>query len=680
MARELRQSAKERQETTIQIAKREKENKRCRQQIAELLNIDPASVTKVQIEKWKLGEETGWISLYTGSRIDCATFMLGEQIDIEHIIPKVRRFDDSFLNKTFCESKINQQKGDLTAHDFMKLQPVAGLQSYDAYIKMINHLLSQRSISIGKYKNLMLSAEEILDDGKFLARQLRETQFITSKARTLLMDVCYNVRTTTGSVTDFLRHQWGWDEIIHNSRINQFRLIGKTKIIKIQKGTQTKEVIQGWSKRDDHRHHALDALVTACTSQSHIFRINNLNQILDGKQGSERRSTLLQAGRDKYIAGAAPFSYSKVMDALEHVLVSFKQKNKVATRSRNRLKKNPNVVQSTLTPRGAFHKETIYGEIKQYGQPKPLNGKFKLEWVDKIAHPHQRSLIEARLAEFNGDPRKAFKDLEKHPILYGKDQLKKLTKVTLWDEFFVARESIGTQTSANKIEKIADVAVKNAVRQRLQEGGGDPKKAFDRLGENPVKIGNLPVYSVRVLNPAEKMIRLPRGYAKSDGNHHIAIYQDETGKRFEHVVSFWDAFQRAQIGIPVIIESVAAVYDTIANSIGQTPDDLHLPENPDWQFVTSLAINDMFIFDLDLPESELKNPENRKQISSHLFKVRKLTAGSYWFLHHRETEILEDTDSKKVGRCKQCSISSLKGAIKIKLNRLGHITQVFGKI
>ena len=62
-------------------------------------------------------------------------------------------------------------------------------------------------------------------------------------------------------------------------------------------------------------------------------------------------------------------------------------------------------------------------------------------------------------------------------------------------------------------------------------------------------------------------------------------------------------------------------------------------------------------------------------ISKRLFRVRKLTSGAYWLLHHLETQILEDPISKKADRCKQCSISSLNGAVKVKIDRLGHIAQ-----
>lgn len=676
LARELRQSAKERQRTDRNNRDKEKENKRIRQLIADDLGIQAESVTRGQIDKWKLGEETDWLSLYTGKKVERKAFLTGELVDVEHIIPKVRRFDDSYANKTFCERKLNQDKDKWTAHDFMKAQPVEGLQSYDDYLKTIKSLLDAGKISKTKYRNLMLTAEDIANDkDQFLARQLKETQYITKKAREILLEVCHSVLTTTGGITDFLRHQWGWDEVIQDLRLPQFREMGKTKFVPIHKGTQQKEVIDDWDKRKDHRHHALDAIVVGCTRRAHIKRINDLNQTLEGQYGQQRQHEMRQQGRARFLSGPAPFAYNQVSEAIENVLVSFKQSQKLASPTRNR-KGSKNGDQMTLTPRGAFHKETIYGRIKRYAEKRtPLNARFQAAWVEKIAHQHERELVAARLAAFDNDPKRAFKDLEKNPILYGKHQHRQLTSVTLWEDWYVAREAISTALTGNKIGYIVDGAAKKAVSSRFEAAGADAKKAFDKLGENPVAAHQV-IRRVRILNPAERMIALPRGYAKSEGNHHIAIYRDADGKKHEHVVTFWDAFQRVAWGLPAVIEDVHAAYAHVEQLGEKVPDTLYLPDSPDWTFVVSLAINDMFVFDLDPAEIDFKNPKNRKKVSERLFKVRKLSSGNFWFLHHTETEILEDNTSKKYGRARFASMASLTGSVKVKISHLGQIVAI----
>jgi CRISPR-associated endonuclease Csn1 len=673
LARELKQSAKERQTATKRNNQREKENTKIRGLIADHLKIQPERVTRVQIEKWKLWDEVNGISIYTGKTIERRALLLGEGIDIEHIIPKTRQFDDSFENKTICETYFNQEKGKMTARDFMEAQPVSGLQFFDAFLRTVKELYDQKKISKSKYNRLLLRVEEIPDD--FLARQLKDSQYIVKKARQILMDVCRQVHSTSGGVTDFLRHQWGWDETIQDLRLPQFKEAGLTEYIPIKKGSQQKEVIAGWNKRLDHRHHALDALTVACTTPAHIKRINDLNQTLEGRLGQERRQALMDTGRDKFLAGAAPFSYADVCEVLEGVLISFKQGTRVATRSKNNPKGSKKTPQITLTPRGSLHEETIYGKIKFYKKV-PLNSKFDVAWLETLVHTHQRDLIQKHLDAFGNDPKKAFKDLIKNPILYGKSLDKKLTHVTIWGYTYTSRKNIGPLLTEKAVDKILDKGVQQVVKARLSAGGGKSAEAFKNVGSDPIMHGNVPVKRVRVENPAAKMVALPRGFAEPGSNHHIAIYQDAAGKKFEHVVTFWDAFQRLRLGLPAVITNVSNVYATIAEMQGNLPD-LHLPDHPDWQFVTAMMQNDMFVFGVDSDELMSNDPKVKAKISKGLFRVRKLSSGNYWFMHHLETQILEDTISKSIGRAKFASPASIGSAIKVKIDRLGNISPFY---
>jgi CRISPR-associated endonuclease Csn1 len=144
------------------------------------------------------------------------------------------------------------------------------------------------------------------------------------------------------------------------------------------------------------------------------------------------------------------------------------------------------------------------------------------------------------------------------------------------------------------------------------------------------------------------------GFVKPGNNHHIAIYENEKGKRSEIVVTFWEAVVRKKQGLPVIDKS---------------------PTNGS-TFVTSMQQNEMFIFNMTKAEIENAIADNNYAVlSMNLFRVRKLTAGSYWFNHHLETQPRESVDDKKTGRCIQASASSMTG-IKVRINHLGVITKV----
>lgn len=99
------------------------------------------------------------------------------------------------------------------------------------------------------------------------------------------------------------------------------------------------EKIEDWSKRDDHRHHALDAFVVACTSRSMVQRLNNLNQLKTEQEMALKDASAY--GLAKRLRQFEP-PYTRlremVKDALQDVLVSYKTGKRVAVWSRSVIK------------------------------------------------------------------------------------------------------------------------------------------------------------------------------------------------------------------------------------------------------------------------------------------------------------------------------------------------------
>ena len=108
---------------------------------------------------------------------------------------------------------------------------------------------------------------------------MNETRFISKEVKELLQKICRNVHSSTGTVTSKLRHLWGWDDVLMNLQIDKYRGHNLTEWIEYTTNVKPHKVekIIGWSKREDHRHHAIDALSIACTKQGFIQRINSLN-------------------------------------------------------------------------------------------------------------------------------------------------------------------------------------------------------------------------------------------------------------------------------------------------------------------------------------------------------------------------------------------------------------------
>ena len=188
--------------------------------------------------------------------------------------------------------------------------------------------------------------------------------------------------------------------------------------------------------------------------------------------------------------------------------------------------------------------------------------------------------------------------------------------------------------------------------------------AFKDLENNPVYFNEkhkIPIKTIRmftnltVVEPVKfNDLGEPIGFVKPGNNHHIAIYENEKGKRFEKVVTFWEAVTRKREGVPVIDRNP---------SDGST-------------FITSMQQNEMFVFNMSRAEIEnAKSNGDYSIVSKNLFRVRKLTSGNYWFNHHLETKPKESIDDKKAGRCIQASAGSFAG-IKVRINHLGEITKI----
>lgn len=675
LARELKQNAKERKKTLVSNSKREKNHKIIEDRLTK--EYPGIKVTRKLIEKVKLFEETGGLSIYTGKMISFPDVIKGDFVDVEHIIPKSLFFDDSFSNKILCERSINLAKGNMTAYEFMKAQPIPGLQSFDDFLETIRRLKEKEDgISSTKYERLVTDHDGIPDD--FIERQLRQSQFIAKEAVQLLKKVCRTVTSTSGSVTDYLREKWGWNDVLKNLNWSKYEAAGLTYFDDLGN-----KKIQDWSKRDDHRHHAIDALVIACTKQSFIQSLNKLSQTVNRKNGQATQTALKEdqldatelLTKDKIIA-SRPFTTKEVEKAIAQILISYKPGKRLFSKSKNRAKtKDGIIVQTTVIPRGPLSEESVYGKILvQELQEKPLNKTFNPEWI--VADKKIRKLVKERLFQFGNDPEKAFKK----PIYLDPEETQQLKKVQIrvMVPEYVIKYPI-TSIVAKDIQYVVDEKVKNILQQRCDEAlakGIKEKDVFKDVGTNPIwfnKEKGIQIKTVRLLaklnvvqsihdkienghNPLSKkhLTGQQVDYVKPGSNHHIAIYKDETGKLFESVVTFAEAFERAKQGYPVIA-----------------------PKDEEGRLLyMSLQQNEMVVSGLNRSEIEDLIQKNQfSELSRLLFRVRKLTSGNYWFNHHLETQPRESVLDKKLGIALYCSKSSLN-IQKVKIDTLGRISLV----
>lgn len=687
LARELKNNNEQRSDMTKAINKSTAEH----EQIRKLLHTEFGihRVTRNDIIRYKLWKETDGISLYTGKAIEPSK-LFTKDYDIEHIIPKSRLFDDSFSNKTICERQLNIDKSNKTAYSFLqeKLSP----EEFDQFEKRVKGMFGK--ISRTKQNKLLMADNEIPEG--FIDRQLRETQYIAKKAKEILLEVSRNVTATIGSVTDKLRDDWELVDVMKELNWNKYDQLGLTHIEEGKNGERLRK-IKDWSKRNDHRHHAMDAITVAFTRPVYIQYLNNLN----ARDINNKKANSILGIESKYLARdknnklrfivPMPNFREEAKKQLESILISYKAKNKVVTKNKNITKiKGGTNTKIQLTPRGQLHKETVYGKLQQYAtKEEKVNANFTAEYINNVAKKQYREALLTRLAENSNDPKSAFTGknaLAKNPIYLDAQQtdtIPEKVKMVWFEDNYTIRKNI---TPDLKIDKVIDIGLKIILQERLNDFNGDPKKAFVNLDEYPIwqnkekgiaikRVTISGVSNAQALHSKKDHLgneildndgkAIGADYVSTGNNHHVAIYRDQKGNLQEEVVSFYDAVVRRNLGLSIINKN----------------------HQNGWEFLFSMKQNEFFIFpseSFNPHEVDLLKPTNYNLISPNMFRVQTLSIVKYGnstirdfkFRHHLETTVEDKKELTNITYKQIKSLPPLNDIIKVRINHLGKIVHL----
>ncbi len=641
LARELKMSREERTEISNRNNKQERENNKLSERIAEM-GIIPS---RRRIQKMRMLQETGNKCVYCGKTVTPTQFIEGHGYEIEHIIPRSRLFDDSFSNKVCSCRECNQAKGALTAYDFMKGRSE---QDFNSYCDRVENLYKDNKISRTKRNKLMMEAKDIPQD--FIERDLRESQYIAKKTREVLREAIRNVHASSGAVTSYFRHVWGYDNILHDINFQKYKDAGQIESVKYESHGQIhhRDRIKNWSKRKDHRHHALDALVIALTRQGYIQRLNTLNASSEEEGGKDNL--------DKWAAKQPHFSVEEVCKALDNVSVSFKAGKKLTTPGKRCVKRNGKrvcVQTGILVPRGPLTKESVYGEILVYDGKKSIKQALKI--IDLVVNPEIRDMLKMRLEQYGGDESKVLKSLKKDPMKVGG---KEVSDIGCYRREIVMNYDLSTFNKLKEAESIVDPRIRKIVKDRFKEVG---EKDFAKsLVESPLYSDkNVEIKRVRCFTgiSAESLACVrhdsdgnPIGYSQTRNNHHVALYRNPDGSIEESIVSFWDCILRKRYGLPIIITNPSDAWDKI--SCMEDNEDIQRLANGfppvDSELYMTLRRNEMFVLGMSDDEwHDAVESGNVSEINRHLYRVWKLSSNNYCFKFHTDTTAkIEDGDKE----------------------------------
>lgn len=676
LARELKQSKDERNSAYSNINKKERENKVIQERIIEM-GIRPS---RNRILKYRLWEESKHLCFYCGQPVGVKEFLEGADVEVEHIVPRSLLFDDSFSNKVCACRKCNAEKNNRTAYDYMKQK---GGSAFDDYLRRIEEYFNKKEISKTKRDRLMTPANEIPQD--FIDRQLRQSQYISRKAVDMLKQVCRNVWTTSGSVTDFARHLWGYDQILHDLNFPRYKAAGLTETRTVNHKGQDyqEERIINWTKRLDHRHHAIDALTIACTKQSYIQRLNTLNSSRDVmfKDISEQSQKIQNdySLLENWMKMQPHIPVEAVSKAVDSILVSFKSGKKVTTPGKRFLYTNHGKViaqNGIIIPRGALSEESVYGRIRCLEEKVPVKRLF--EQPELIFKQYIRDKVQERIDASNGNKKEALASLKKNPIYLDDNRKTPLEYASCWKQEYVIRYPL-SGIKKKDVDFIVDSHIREIVRQRIDKEG--EKDAFkeplfaDAAGRGPIRSVRL-FTGLSAVEPVKFHNDEAIGFVKPGNNHHIALYLDKEGKLVEHVVTFWHAVERKKYGIPVIITDTDALWDDIINR--DLPESFlkNLPPSG-LTLATSLQQNEMFV--LGMPEDDFQQAMEKQDtnaINKYLYRVQKIANREYTFRFHLETQLDDSKEAMSIHKFYRVrSISALNSLNphKISINILGEI-------
>ena len=621
LARELKMSREERERMTRQNDKRKKANDK----VAERIRQRGLYPTKPRIQKYMLWEEAGRQCLYCGQSIEEEQCLNGDDMEVEHIIPKSVLYDDSYGNKTCACHECNQTKGNRTALEYIRAE---GREA--EYMKRINDLLKEKKISYSKHQRLRWLKEDIPSD--FLERQLRLTQYISRQAMAILQQGIRRVSASEGGVTARLRSLWGYGKILHTLNLDRYDSMGETERVS-REGEATEELrIKDWSKRMDHRHHAIDALVVACTRQSYIQRLNRLSSEFgredkkkEDQEAQEQQAT--ETGRlsnlERWLTQRPHFSVRTVSDKVAEILISYRPGKRVVTRGRNIYRKKTAdgrevscVQRGVLVPRGELMEASLYGKIISQGRERIVKRYPLHDLKGEVVDPCLRELI----TTYNQELKSREKGAPIPPLCLDKDKKQEVRSVRCYAKTLSLDKAI--------------------------------PMCFDEKGE-------------------------PTAFVKSASNHHLALYRTPKGRLVESIVTFWDAVDRARYGIPLVITHSREVMEQVLQR-GDIPESVlrSLPPS-DWVFVESLQLNEMVI--IGLSDEELQRAlevQDYRKLSEHLYRVQKLSAGKYFIRYHLDTDVDEDNRSGRIPKFYQLSLDAYKknNVRKVRVDLLGRIS------
>lgn len=381
--REVGKSYKDRHE----LKKRQEENRKQREKtISEIKTLFPnfsGEPKGKDILKMRLYYQQNAKCLYSGKPLELHRLFEQKYVEVDHALPLSRTWDDSFNNKVLVLANENQNKGNLTPFEWLD-----GKNNSERW-RTFKALVETSAFPYAKKQRIL---SQKLDEKGFIERNLNDTRYV---ARFLCNFIADNMHLTgegkrkvfasNGQITALLRRRWGLAK----------------------------------SREDNDRHHALDAVLVACSTVSMQQKITRFVRFEEGNVFTGER---VDRETGEIIPLYFPAPWELFREEVEIRIFSDNPKLELENRLPDRPQANHEFVQPLFVSRMPTRKMTGQGHMETVKSAKRLSEgisvikmpltKLKLKDLELMVNREREKdlydALKARLEAFNDDPAKAF--------------------------------------------------------------------------------------------------------------------------------------------------------------------------------------------------------------------------------------------------------------------------------
>lgn len=269
----------------------------------EILSKEPNAKELLKFRLWK---EQNKECIYSGAYIHPNTLADPFATEIDHILPYSRSLEDSLNNKVLCLTKQNQDKGNKTPFEYFGSD-----ENSIEWQEFSGRVEGQKNIRYAKKSRLLKTNFDENSENAFKERNKNDTSYISKFVKNYIeahaefknSGAKQHVFTRNGMLTSQLRYKWG----------------------------------VGDKNRENHLHHAEDAIIVAFSTQSQVQKLSTISAKRESFSFKNREE---KAKNLKFEPPIDEFD-SRVKESIEKIFVSHMPRRKIS---------------------GAAHKDTVYSD------------------------------------------------------------------------------------------------------------------------------------------------------------------------------------------------------------------------------------------------------------------------------------------------------------------------------